>query len=435
MLARLNPFARLPNGRAVWAWGMYDLANQSFQLLINTLLFSVFVQQVVVVGNPDRGKALWGGMVAGSLLLVALLSPALGAIADHKAWKREMLLATGVVCAVFTAALAIVAPGQVYLAIVLYGVAAVACGLGENFLGSFLPEISTPKNVGFVSALGWTMSYVGAVILLAITAVYAYMFGREAPEQARPIFVFSGIWFAAGIVPAFVFLRERARPRPGASATVVGEAFRRLAASARRAGDFRDLGRFFIAFLIYSMGTQTMVFFLGIIAGELGFGLADSLSLALVIALTAGVSSALVARFQDAFGHRRTVLTFLLIWIAATLGIAGAQAVSIPEPGYFVVAGLIGLGLGGIGTASRAVVGAFTPEGRSGEFFGLWGMIYKLSGIAGAIAFATVSAAVGMVWGLLLVAAFFGAGLVLLLRVNEARGIQAAQRAETQGAA
>lgn len=430
MLARLNPFARLANGRAVWAWGMYDLANQSFQLLINTLLFSVFVQQVVVVDNREQGNRVWGAMVAGSLLLVALLSPVLGAIADHRAWKRELLLATGVICAVFTAALALVAPGQLPLAIVLYVVAALACGLGENFLGSFLPEISTPKNVGYISALGWTMSYVGAVLLLAITAFYAYGLGREEPAQARPIFVFAGVWFGAGIVPAALFLRERARPKPGASVTVVGEAFRRLGASVRDAGRFGDLSRFLASFFVYSMGTQTMIFFLGIIASDLGFGLDESLLFALVIALTAGVSAAVVARYQDRFGHTRTVRVFLVIWIAATLAIAGGEALSIPAPGYFLVAGLIGLGLGGIGTASRAVVGAFTPEARAGEAFGVWGMVYKLSGIAGAVSFGLLSGALGMPPALLVVVGFFGVGLLMLGAVDEQRGIRTAAQAE-----
>lgn len=438
MLSRLNPFARLPNGRAVWAWGMFDLANQSFQLLINTLLFSIFVQQVVVVsdapeaegGGSAKGTSTWMLMAASSLVLVALLSPIMGALADHKAWKRELLLGSGLVCAVLTAALGILQPGQVWLAFALYVTAAVACGLGENFLGSFLPEISTPKNVGYISALGWTMSYVGALLLLGIAAVFALVFGRDEPGEARPMFVFAGLWFAAGILPAFFFLRERARPRPGNAASAIGAAFARLGQSAREAGRYRQLARFFVAFFVYSLGTQTVIYFLGLISAELGNTLGQSILFALVVALTAGLTSAVVAKVQDRVGHVRTVSFFLVTWVVATVGLALVRWLDPPVLMFWAIAGLVGVGLGGIGTSSRAVVGAFSPEGRAGEFFGVWGTVYKLSGIVGVLAFGQARAAFGLPVSLLVLAGFFAGGLVLLRLVNEREGVAAAEAGE-----
>lgn len=440
MPTRLNPFAKLPNGKAVWAWGMYDLANQSFQLLINTLLFSLFVQQIVV-GDAAKGRTTWSIMVASSMLLVVILSPLLGALADHKAWKREMLLVTGVVCATLTASLALIQPGQIGLAFALYLVAALACGLGENFLGSFLPEISTPRNVGYISALGWTMSYIGALVLLGITALYAFVFHRADAAQARPMFVFSGLWFAAGILPAFLFLRERATPQPGAAHTVMGQAFKRLATSAREAARYRHLARFFLAFFVYSLGVSTVIYFLGLISDDLGNSLGQTILFALEIALTAGIASALVAKFQDRLGHTRTVGVFLLTWVVATTSLAGlkAQLPAEGDPGlplrvaFWVVAGLIGIGLGGIGTSSRAVVGAFSPADKAGEFFGIWGAVYKLSTIVGVVAFGQVRNALGLPLSLLVLAGFFAAGFLLLRRVNEAEGIAAAGHATDEG--
>ncbi|MCC7390432.1 MAG: MFS transporter [Phycisphaerales bacterium] len=423
----LNPFRNLPNGRAVWAWGMFDLANQSFQLLINTLLFSIFVQQVVVIDDPARGYSLWQFMTVAGLLLIVLLSPILGALADHKAWKRELLLTTGVLCAALTASLALLQPGQVALAFALYVTAALACGLGENFLGSFLPEISTPKNIGYISALGWTMSYIGALLLLGITAAYAFAFDRAEPAEARPLFLFAGLWFAGGILPAFLFLRERATPQPGAAHTVIGQAFKRLAASARETQRYRHLARFFLAFFVYSLGTQTVIYFLGLISSELGNSLGQTILFALAVALTAGVASALVAKFQDRLGHTRTVTIFLVTWIVATAGLALTQLLHAPPAAFWAIAGLIGVGLGGIGTASRAVVGAFSPPDKSGEFFGVWGTCYKLSGVVGVVAFVQVRNALGLPLSLLLLSAFFAAGLLLLRRVNEQAGIAAAQ--------
>lgn len=417
---------------------MYDLANQSFQLLINTLLFSLFVKHVLVA-DPQRGNAVWSGMVGASLLLIVVLSPVVGAIADHRAWKRELLLSTGVVCAALTACLAILQPGQVWLGAAIYVVAAVCCGLGENFLGSFLPEISTPRNVGFVSALGWTMSYAGALVLLGLTGLYVLVFDRAEPAQARPMFVMAGLWFGLGILPAVFFLREKARPvsdavRPGA---IVAQAFRRLAESMRQTRRYRQLARFFAIFFVYSLGTQTVIYFLGVIGDDLvaGKGNRDTLGtlivFALVIALTAGASSAAVARFQDRLGHRRTVRVFLMIWVVGTLAMAWAQYATAPRPFFWAVSACIGVALGGIGTSSRALVGSFTPADRAAEFFGLWGMVYKLSGLVGVLAFGLVTSAfddraTGNVVGMLLLAAAFLAGFVLLGLVDEREGRRAA---------
>lgn len=421
------PFRSLPNPRPVFAWGVYDLANQSFQLLINTLLFPLFVAGVVVA-DPDRGRSAWFMMSAAALAIIVILSPIVGAMADQRAWKRELLLLSGFVCSALTFMLGFLQPGQLGLAVALYLIAAVACGLGENFLGAFLPEISTPRTVGRVSAIGWTMSYVGALLLLGITAAYAFLFGGEHPEDMRPLLYFSGIWFLIGMIPAVVWLREKATPAASKrrAGSVIGATIQRLAASARETARYRQLARFFLAFAVYSMGTMTMIYGLGLIGDRLGFELAQLIGMALVIAITAGLSSAGVGLVQDRMGHVRTISVLLGLWVITSLAMAAAEFVRPPPAVYWGVAGLIGLALGGIGTASRAIVGAFTPADRAGEFFGLWGMVYKLSGVIGVGLFGILSGIAGQPFALLIVGALFGVGWVLLLRVDEVAGIRAA---------
>ncbi|QKK10179.1 MAG: MFS transporter [Planctomycetota bacterium] len=198
------------------------------------------------------------------------------------------------------------------------------------------------------------------------------------------------------------------------------------------------MARFFAAFFVYSLGTATVIYFLGLISDDLGNTLGRTIVFALEIALTAGIASALVAKYQDRVGHLRTVRFFLLVWVVATAGLAGIKAL-MPEAGepgmgltvaFWVVAGLVGVGLGGIGTSSRAVVGAFSPAARAGEFFGVWGSVYKLSTIVGVLAFGQVRNALGLPASLLILAGCFGAGLVLLRFVDERAGIEAAEAAE-----
>lgn len=438
------PFRSLDQPRAVFSWGVYDLANQSFQLLINTLLFPLFITGVVVT-TEEGGDSVWFMMSASSLGLIVLLSPVLGAVADQRAWKRELLIATGLICSLLTFALGFIQPGQIALAFALYLTAAVACGLGENFLGSFLPEISTPRTVGRVSAIGWTMSYIGALALLGITAAFTIAFGRTDPSQMRPLLFFSGIWFGVGMLPALFWLREKTTPSPTGAATIITGAFVRLVASARETTRYRQLARFFLAFAVYSAGTMTMIYGLGVIGDRLGFGLRELILMALVIALTAGASAAVAGRVQDSFGHVRTISVFLALWVLASLAMAGAEVFRPPtaEGGaglatpatavYWIVSGMIGVALGGIGTASRAIVGAFTPADRAGEFFGLWGMIYKGSGMIGVGLFGFLGKFAGQPAALLAVAGLFGLGWLLLLRVDEHAGIRAAEGAPGSG--
>lgn len=160
---KLNPFAGLPNPKTVWAWGMYDLANQSFTLLVNTLLFAVYFREVIVVDDVQRGTSLWGIVFAASMLLVVIFSPLLGALADSRGLRKAILVGTGVCCASLTIGLGFTGPGLVVLAIVLYIPANFCYQIGENFLASFLPSISTPRNIGRISATGWAMGYVGAL--------------------------------------------------------------------------------------------------------------------------------------------------------------------------------------------------------------------------------------------------------------------------------
>lgn len=425
---RLNPFAAIPNGKAVWAWGMYDLANQSFQLLIDTLLLAIYFKNVVAA-TPARGEALWGPMVGAAMLLVAVLSPVLGALADARAWRKRLLIGTGLVAVPLMAMLALLGPGMVWQTAALYITAKVMVGLGENFLASFLPELSTPATVGRISAIGWSMSYAGALLLLGVAAIAVWGLGATHPSQWKWMFVFAALWFLLGMLPAVVLLHERgsARPdRPGLL-RIAAESARGLVASVREAGRTRGLARFLGVFFVYSLGTNTVVFFLGAIGDGFGFAIRELTLLALVMSATAGAAAAGAALVQDRVGHKRFIAIILLIWVLSTLAMA-LMASSGPRSGggfpreaVWPIAAALGVALGGIGTASRAMVGSLTPEGRAGEFFGLWGMVYKLAGVVGPVTFGVVSGSLGRSTSLFLLCGFFLAGLALLPLVDGTR--------------
>jgi UMF1 family MFS transporter len=436
---RLDPFAGLEHPREVWAWGMYDLANQSFTLLINTLLFAVYFRDVVVA-DEGRGDALWGAVVGVSLALVVVLSPLAGALADALAAKKRMLIGLGAGCVAFTCGLALIPadqPGRlVWLAALLYVPANVCFAVGENFLASFLPEIAGRREMCRVSAIGWTMGYVGALALLGLTAALMAIFAWDDPAQWRPLFLFAGLWFLVMATPTALFLRERARrePIPG---SVAGVAFGRIAETVRHAARYGQLLRFLAIFFVYSMGVQSMIFFAAIIANGFGYeGVRLSLFL-LPVTVFAGVGAAATGPMQRRFGYRRAVHAHLAVWTLTGLGLVALAATRESGGGLWllwIVACLMGLALGGIGTASRAMVGVLTPAHKTAEFFGLWGLAYKLAGVVGVVIFGAVKGADELAaYGLLV--GVFVVGFLGLFLVGEARGTEAAERAERDHAA
>jgi len=444
-IGKLNPFRKIPNPREVWAWGMYDFANQSFTLLIITMLFSLYVKQVVSPHPPegaaaealraaDRAGAWnWSLMHGGSLVLVVILSPLMGALADARGWRRQVLMGTGLVCVLLTLSLASVGPGMLLLAALLYVPANICYQIGENFLASFLPRISSPRTIGRVSAIGWSMGYLGALALLLCVVSAMVAFGWEDPRRWRPFFVFAGLWFAIGMLPAALFLRGD-EPDPSVRRRgILRDAVSRIVDTGRHAREFRQLGRFLLAFFVYGFGVQVIIGFASIIAGDFGFERENLVLFGAQITLTAGAAALLTGRFQDRIGARATVIIYLCVWIVSSAGLVTIKLVW-PEGGpswpVWLVGNGLGFGLGGIGTSSRSMVARFAPRHRAAEFFGFWGVSYKLAGAVGVLSFGAVTKLFGELWSLVLLLSFFVVGLILVLRVNETAGVRAAKRAE-----
>lgn len=428
-LRRLNPFAGLANPRVVWAWGMYDLANQSFTLLINTLLFAVYFKNIVAP-DPVQGDRLWALLFSGSMLLVVLVSPVVGALADARCWRKEVLMLAGMGCALATCGLALVQPDMVWLAALLYIPANFMYQIGENALASFLTDVATSRNIGRVSAIGWTMGYVGALALLVLTFAAMYIFGLIQKENWRPFFVFAGLWYFLGMIPAALYLHENKRAIVRHKANPLSEAFTRMRDTVRHASQYRQLLIFLVSFFVYGFGLQTVISFASIIADDFGFNEVKLVLFTAQITVTAGIASAATSMFQDRIGAKATIVIYLLIWIVSTAGLAVLSDLNAPPEWLFWVIGNgIGFALGGSGTASRAMVARFTPRHKSAEFFGLWAVSFKLSAAVGVLGFGLVKSGYGNTHALILLAGFFVAGLALLLPVNEIAGVRAAQRA------
>lgn len=430
MLARLNPFRGLPNPREVWAWGMFDLANQSFAILINTLFFPIYFA-TVIVGDEARGRTLWGLAAGGANLLVVLAAPVIGALADYSGAKKRVLTITWLGCVASLLLLSRADAGMIGYAMVCFAFATVCYSAGENLVAAFLPDIADAKRMARVSALGWTMGYAGALLVLPIALIVT---GEEAsPGESRALVVLAALWFFVNAIPTFLFVRERAyvHADDGARANLIVIGFSRFGRTVRDASSFAQVFRFLPAFLVYSAGVQVVIYFSGIIASkDFGFTGVKLLLFFLQITVTAGIGAFGIGRLQDAIGRKRALMLTLVVWIVAALLAAALPRTSQYEWAFWVIGNLIGLALGAIGAGSRAFFGVLTPLHKSAEFFGLWGSAYKFAAVIGPPLFGLTSEWMGSRAALLLVAGFFSAGMLGLWFVDEGRGRRDARRAE-----
>lgn len=418
---------------------MYDLANQSFTLLINTLLFAVYFKDVVA-GPARKGDAIWGAVAGGSLLGAALLSPVVGAAADHTGSKKRWLVALGLVCAVGTIGLGEIPTGAAWgmgAIVAVYIVSNVAFALGENFLASFLPEIAGPEHLGRVSAIGWTMGYVGALLLLAINGIAMAVFGLTDPARWQPLFVFAGVWFLVMATPTALIVRERAARKRGEGNVFAGAA-RRMVETARHAARYRELLKFLGVFFVFSTGVMAIIFFAGIIAGGFGWTGARLAWFLVPVTVAGGIGAVSTGRLQRAIGYRATVHVFLVVWAVTALGLLalhvyqGGNAAK-GKDWLWPIAVVMGLALGGIGTAGRAMVGVLTPAHKTAEVFGLWGLAFKMAGVFGVAAFGALrSWNEAVSYGVL--AGVFVVGAVMLVAVREREGMAAAAAATREHA-
>ncbi|QOJ21962.1 MAG: MFS transporter [Gammaproteobacteria bacterium] len=417
--------------RERFAWCMYDFANSGYTTVILTAIFNAYFVGVIAAGQGSGDATLlWTLAMAAANALVLISAPVVGAIADYSGAKKRFLTVTTIGCVVFTALLYFAGPGDIALAMALVILATFMFSSGENLIAAFLPEISTPETIGRLSGYGWALGYLGGLLALVLCLAYVTYAEKQGIEAAQYVPVTNLIvaaLFALAALPTLLWLRERATVVESFdSAHIVRQGFSRLRATLREARLHIDLFRFLLALTTYYAGIHIVIVLAAVYAQEvMGFKTQDTIILIMVVNVTAAIGAFLFGHLQDRIGSLRCIAITLLIWIAAIV----CAYFATDEWLFWVAANLIGTALGGAQSAGRALVGQFTPPGRQGEFFGLWGLATKLSAIIGPLTYG------GMVYlfagdhriALLSTLAFFVLGLVMLAAVDEKRGREMAK--------
>lgn len=414
---------RVP-ARKVLAWAMWDWGTQPFATVVTTFVFSVYLTSSVF-GDKDQLSMQLAWVTALAGVLIALLAPVLGQGSDRSGKRMVNLRWQTWLLAAVCAAMYFVAPEPRYwmLGALLLGAGNIVSEVANVNYYASIDQVSTPRNVGRVSGIGWGMGYLGGItILLVIIAVRGADFG---PEDVRVAMLFCGAWTVLFTIPTFLAIRDVPRAAPVEKIGFLG-AYRELWRSITRiyATSPRTI-HFLIASAIFRDGLAGVFTFGGLLAaGTFGFSFFQVVVFGVVANIVAGISTMLFGLLDDKIGPKKVIVFSL-----ASMAVLGLVIFFLHSHGavvFWVCGLLLTLFVGPAQSASRSYLARLIPAGKSGEVFGLYATTGRAVSFLSSTAFGVAIAIAAFVggpgdWqfaGILGIVAVLLVGLLVLLPVT-----------------
>ncbi|MET0743674.1 MAG: MFS transporter [Microvirga sp.] len=458
--APLTPGASAP-GRsasrsAIVGWLFFDWACQPFFTLITTFVFAPYFASRLAP-DPVAGQSLWGYATAVAGLILAVLSPVLGSIADATGPKKPWIAACGLVLVLSSVALWFAAPGRpgtIPIALAGFVVGTIAVEVAGVFNNAMIPTLVPPERYGRLSGTGWAIGYLGGLVSLAIVLGWLAADGRTgrtilgltplfgldpaSREGDRITGPFSALWFLVFILPLFLFTPDIARSRLAAGDAVrQGLAqVRGTVADARRHG---SVGRFLIANMVYQDALVALFAFGGIYgAGVFGWEATELGVFGILLTVTGTVGALIGGRLDDRFGARPVILGAITVLGLVCLGIlslgrehvlfgigtlpegpdAGLFA-TVPEKAFVGLGLMIGAVAGPLQASSRSLLARLVPPEEAGRYFGLLALSGKVTSFLAPLMVALVTTLSGtQAAGPAVLILFFAAGAWLISGVR-----------------
>jgi UMF1 family MFS transporter len=417
--------------KTINTWCMYDWANSAFATTIMGALFPPFYRALVIESGlaENTATAYWGYTTSIALLVIALIAPVLGAIADYTGGKKRYVAFFAGLGILSTAAFVFIGTDTWLLASILYIGGNLGFAGANVFYESLLPHIAKKDDIDQISTKGYALGYVGGGILLVINVLWFMKpewFGMPGQAFAlRASFFSVSVWWGLFSIP---LLRQVPEP-PAASETdptinPIKAGFSRLATTFREVTRYRQLLIFLIAFWIYNDGIGTIIKMATAYGDEIGLELTD-MTIALIMTQFVGIPfSFLFGTLAKKLGTKRSIL--LALGVYTLISLAGYFMQTATH--FYILAFLVGTVQGGSQALSRSLYGAIVPKHKTAEFFGFFSTSSKFAGIAGPLLFGIVSQIAGQSrLSIVSLIVFFTVGGLLLTRVDVEEGIRVAQ--------
>jgi UMF1 family MFS transporter len=410
--------------RKAWAWAFYDWANSAFPTVVSTFVIAAYFTQGIAA-TPAEGQAQWGWMQTAAGLVIAVLSPVLGAVADAGGRRRAMLLLCTLVTSGATALIWFARPEPDYAlwALCCVGIATVGFELGTVFYNSMLPQVAPPGRLGRVSGLAWGLGYAGGLACLLVCLFLLVQpnpsplgLDRGSAEHLRATALLVAAWMLAFGWPVLLALPDPPPPRP-AWGIAARQGLAEIGALLRGLPRNPLLGRFLLARLFYTDGLNTLFAFGAIYAaGTFGMPFEEILLFGIALNVTAGLGAAGFGLVEHRLGSRQTVLVSL----AALLLLGIAVVMATDKTTFWGLAVVLGLFMGPAQSASRSYMASLAPPEEVAAYFGLFALSGRITGFLGPAVLAVVtSVTASQRAGMATVLVFLALGGAILLTVRD----------------
>ena len=391
--------------KQIFGWSMYDFANTIFSALFITVYFPLFV---VLNGGTSFHVGLTMSI---SMLLAGLLVPFLGAIADITQRKKLLLFIFTLLSCIFT-----LFTGLFDLTLILI------LGLLANFFyhasldvyDSLLVDISSKKNIGWISGIGTAVGYLGTILSVAIAYIVGLIYGFETTQGIRIIFLLVAVLFFSISLITFFYVKITSKVK--IKKEHFSEAFKRVIFTIKNIKQFKHIGIFLLASFLYMDAANTSIIFLFLYGrDQLGLSLVQFLPLYVLMAIAAFIGSLIFGKITDKVGHKKTLTMVLFLWVLVILNLYIKTTYTT-----FIITGIFGGALlGGIWTITRPILVELSPKAKIAELFGYQGLTEKFSGVIGPALFGYVATFIDFRQALLVVIGLFLAGALVLSFVKK----------------
>lgn len=372
------------------SWILYDCGNSAYSMAITTALFPIVFGMFDETNRMDLGY--FNSLAS---ILIAVLSPILGTLADYKDKKKRFFMFFALLGIMATLSFTFISPesGQWQLLIVMYVLSAIGFAGANIFYDSFLVDVTTDEKMDKVSANGFAYGYISSVIPFGISLVVIVVMGMDQAIGYQIGFFITALWWGLLTIPMLRDVKQRyyVEPEPNP----IGQSFKRLASTFKDIKNYKVVFIFLIAYFCYIDGVDTIIKmvvpYATSILGEDAFNTFTLLGILLVIQLIAFPCAILYGHLAKKYSTRTMIIFGVSTYIVACIA-----AFFISEMWHiFLLGALIGSAQGGIQALSRSYYGKIIPKDRSNEFFGFYNIFGKFAAIIGPFVMALTTTVTG----------------------------------------
>lgn len=424
-------------------WYMYDFANSAFSTTVVTLFLGPYLTilakaaadpqgYVHPFGIPVDSRSYWSYIVSLSVIFQVIFLPMVGAVADYGRRKREVLAATAYLGAVATIGMFFLKGSDYLFGGLLFLVANVAFGAAEVIYNSFLPEIAPREDRDAVSSKGFAVGYIGGGLLLALNLVLflnAAKIGMSDGMAVRISLASAGVWWAIFTIPTIATVHNRGPARTLASGqSAVATVLRQLGHTLREVRHYPQTMTFLIAYLLYNDAVQTVIALASQFGNdELKIPVSTLTMAILMVQFVAFFGAMLFSWIAGLINAKNAVVLSLVIWTASLIYIYLSVTTTFQ---FFILAAIVGVVMGGSQALSRSLYSQLVPKSKEAEYYSVYEVSDKGTSWLCPIIFGlTMQFTHSYRLAILSLVVFFIAGMLILLKVDMARGERAVDQA------